>query len=125
MTPAVTRYDDLPTTEHAREFVGADHEDVPFSIILVDAPPSAGLDDTDTRTRRCSWLSREATVELGTTTLAVHGGEIVVGPANIPHGFTNTGSEPLRLIAIHGAAQFDTEWLGAPDPIWASMKPPR
>jgi hypothetical protein len=30
----------------------------------------------------------------------------------------------LRLTAIHGAAAFDTEWLTAPDPLWAS-KPER
>jgi hypothetical protein len=40
----------------------------------------------------------------------------VVGPANVPDGFTNTGTGPLRLTAIHGAAAFDTEWLTEPDP---------
>jgi hypothetical protein len=39
-------------------------------------------------------------------------------------GFTNTGTGPLHLTAIHGATAFDTEWLTAPDPVWAS-KPER
>jgi mannose-6-phosphate isomerase-like protein (cupin superfamily) len=56
--------------------------------------------------------------------MVVRGGQIVVGPANVPHGFTNAGTEPLRLTAIHGAADFDTEWLAEPDPQWAS-KPER
>jgi quercetin dioxygenase-like cupin family protein len=42
MVPLVIRTSDLPRTEHAHEFVGADHQDVPFSIILVEAPPGAG-----------------------------------------------------------------------------------
>jgi hypothetical protein len=40
------------------------------------------------------------------------------------HGFTNTGTGPLRLTAIHGAAAFETEWLTEPDPVWGS-KPER
>jgi quercetin dioxygenase-like cupin family protein len=41
-TPSVMEFDDLPSTEHAHEFVGEEHGDVPFSIILVHAPPGAG-----------------------------------------------------------------------------------
>jgi hypothetical protein len=40
--PSVTGFDHLPRTQHAHEFVGAQHGDVPFSIILVHAPPGAG-----------------------------------------------------------------------------------
>jgi hypothetical protein len=40
--PWVMGFDDLPRTEHAHEFVGADHGDVPFSVIFVHAPPDAG-----------------------------------------------------------------------------------
>jgi mannose-6-phosphate isomerase-like protein (cupin superfamily) len=45
-----------------------------------------------------------------------------VGPPNILHGFTNTGTEPLLLTSIHGAAEFDTEWLADPDPAWVSRR---
>jgi mannose-6-phosphate isomerase-like protein (cupin superfamily) len=64
--------------------------------------------------------SGEASFQLGDDTMVVRGGQIVVGPANVPHGFTNTGTEPLRLTAIHGAAEFHTEWLSGTDPVWAS-----
>jgi quercetin dioxygenase-like cupin family protein len=119
--PWVLEFDDLPRTEHAHEFVGAEHGDVPFSVILVHAPPGAGP-----RLHRHPYPevfvveSGEASFQLGDDTLVVHGGQIVVGPANVPHGFTNRGTEPLRLTAIHGAAAFDTEWLAAPDSLWAS-----
>jgi mannose-6-phosphate isomerase-like protein (cupin superfamily) len=64
--------------------------------------------------------SEEARFQLGNDAMVVRGGQVVVEPANVPHGFTNTGPEPLRLTAIHGAAEFDTEWLTEPDTVWAS-----
>ena len=39
---SLIQIDDLPDTEHAHEFVGADHGDVPVSLILVDSAPGAG-----------------------------------------------------------------------------------
>ena len=119
--PSVMRFDDLPHTEHAHEFVGAEHGDVPFSIILVHAAPGVGP-----RLHQHPYPevfvveSGEARFQLGDDTMVVRGGQIVVGPANVPHGFTNTGTELLRLTAIHGAAAFDTEWLLEPDTAWAS-----
>ena len=117
----VMRVNELPSTEHAHEFVGADHGAVPFSIILVHAAPGAGP-----RLHRHPYPevfvveSGEARFQLGDDARVVRGGEIVIGPANVPHGFTNTGTGELRLTAIHGAAAFETEWLTDHDPAWAS-----
>jgi mannose-6-phosphate isomerase-like protein (cupin superfamily) len=38
----VMEFDDLPHHQHAHEFVGADHGEDPFSVILVHAAPDAG-----------------------------------------------------------------------------------
>jgi quercetin dioxygenase-like cupin family protein len=82
---SVLRFGDLPSTEHAHEFVGAEHGDVPFSIILVHAAPGAGP-----RLHRHPYAevfvveSGEATFQLGDDTMVVRGGEVVVGPANVP-----------------------------------------
>jgi quercetin dioxygenase-like cupin family protein len=117
----VMRFNELPSTKHAHEFVGAEHGAVPFSIILVHAPPGAGP-----RLHRHPYPevfvveSGEARFQLGDDARVVRGGEIVIGPANVPHGFTNTGTGELRLTAIHGAAAFETEWLTDHDPVWAS-----
>ena len=61
--------------------------------------------------------SGTATTPLGDGELVVHGGEIVVAPANMPHGFTNTGADELRLTSIHSAAEFNTEWLAGHGPV--------
>jgi mannose-6-phosphate isomerase-like protein (cupin superfamily) len=113
--------DDLPRTKHAHEFVGADHGDVPFSIILVHSAPGAGP-----ALHRHPYAevfvveSGQATIRLGDDEVIARGGQIAVAPANLPHGFRNTGDGELRLTAIHGAARFDTEWLAGHDAAWAS-----
>lgn len=123
--PSAIDFDDLPQTEHAHEFVGADHGAVPFSIILVHAAPGAGP-----RLHRHPYAevfvieSGQATVQLGDESVVAHGGQIAVAPAGVPHGFINTGDGELRLTAIHGSGRFDTEWLAERDAAWAS-KPNR
>jgi quercetin dioxygenase-like cupin family protein len=119
--PRLIDVDTLPRTPHAHEFVGADHGEVPFSIILVDAPPEAGP-----RLHRHPYpevfviQSGQATIQLGSEEIVVVAGQIAIAPADTAHGFTNSGTTTLRLVAIHGAATFDTEWLTGPDPAWAS-----
>jgi mannose-6-phosphate isomerase-like protein (cupin superfamily) len=118
---SIIELDDLAHTEHAHEFVGAEHGDVPFSIILVHSAPGVGP-----KVHRHPYAevfvveSGQATFRIGDGTAVVDAGHIVVSPAGEAHGFTNTGSGELRLTAIHGAGRFDTEWLEGRDSTWAS-----
>ena len=117
----VIPFAELDRTKHAEELVGADHGDVPFSLILVHGPPGTGP-----RVHRHPYAEvfiverGEATFVLGDARPVVTDGHVVIGPPNVPHGFTNTGSGELRLIAIHGARRFITEWLAGGDPTWVS-----
>jgi quercetin dioxygenase-like cupin family protein len=117
--------DDLPHTVHSHEFVGADHGGVPFSLILVHTAPGTGP-----RLHRHPYAevfvveSGEATFTLGDQQLVVVGGQLVVGLPNVPHGFTNTGTSELRVVTIHGADTFTTEWLAGLDPEWTSKPSP-
>jgi mannose-6-phosphate isomerase-like protein (cupin superfamily) len=119
--PLVVPLDDLEHTRHAHEFVGAEHGDVPFSIILVHSQPGVGP-----KLHRHPYAevfvveAGEATFRLGEETVVVRAGHVVVGPPDVAHGFTNTGPGELRLVAIHGAPRFNTEWLAGDDPAWAS-----
>ena len=111
----------LDPTPHSHEFVGAEHGDVPFSIILVHSQPGVGP-----KLHRHPYPevfvveSGEATFQLGNETIVVTEGHVVIGPPNVPHGFTNSGPGELRLVAIHGAARFNTEWLAGADAPWTS-----
>jgi len=116
----VVNIDELPHTNNAHEFVGANF-DAPVSLILVHSASGEG-----------PALHRHPypevfVVEAGTATFVVddvevttHGRHVVVAPSNSWHGFKNTGAGELRLTAIHTAPTFDTEWRAASDPAWVS-----
>src|SRR5262245_8624930 len=117
--------DGLPHEPHSHEFVGADHGDVPFSVILVHSQPGVGP-----KLHRHPYAEvfivevGEATFQLDDETIVVPAGHVVVGPPDVPHGFTNSGSGELRLVAIHGASRFATEWLAGIDTTWTSKAAP-
>lgn len=115
--------DDLEHTRHAHEFVGAEHGDVPFCVILVHSQPGVGP-----KLHRHPYAevfvveAGQATFRIGAATAVVDAGHVVVSPAGEAHGFVNSGTAELRLVAIHGAPRFDTEWLEGPDAIWTSKR---
>ena len=118
-------FDDLEHTAHAHEVEGAAlGPDVGFSVIVVHSAPGVGP-----RVHRHPYPevfvveSGQATFLLGDETLVVGGGHVVVSPSGVPHGFVNSGDGELRLVAIHGASRFATEWLDGVDPAWATRPP--
>jgi len=120
----IVPFDALDHTEHAHELVGAEHG-APFSVILVHSQPGVGP-----RVHRHPYVEAfiveagEATFQLGDERAVVSEGHVVVGPSDVPHGFTNSGAGELRLVAIHGNPRFITEWLAEHDGTWVS-KPRR
>lgn len=117
----IVPYDELDHTEHAHELVGAEHGDVPFSVILVHSAPGAGP-----KLHRHPYAEvfivedGEATFRIGDETVVLGSGHVVISPPDEAHAFTNTGSGTLRLVAIHGAPRFTTEWFAGDDPVWRS-----
>jgi quercetin dioxygenase-like cupin family protein len=107
----LTHTAELPGSDEARDFVGNDHG-AELTLILVNVPSGDGPN-----------LHRHPYEEIfvvhaGTGTFFVdasqvegHAGDIVVAPAGTAHRFVNSGSDRLRLTAIHHAPQFTTEWL--------------
>lgn len=118
---SITPFEELEPTEHSHEFVGAEHGDVPFSVILVHSKPGVGP-----KVHRHPYPevfiveSGQATFQIGDRSMVVESGNVVVSPAGEAHGFVNSGTAELRLIAIHGSGRFSTEWLAGDDPTWAS-----
>jgi len=119
----IVPFDDLEHSEHSHEFVGAEHGEVPFCVILVHSRPGVGP-----KLHRHPYHevflveSGRATFQIGDRTAVVEGGHVVVSPPGEAHGFTNTGTGELRVTAIHGAGRFNTEWLSGPDPTWTSKR---
>ena len=118
---SIIEFGELAHTAHSHEFVGAEHGDIPFSLILVHSRPGVGP-----KLHRHPYAevfvveAGQATFRIGQETAVVEAGHVVVSPPGEAHGFINSGTSELRLTAIHGAGRFDTEWLAGPDPAWTS-----
>ena len=117
----VVALDDLEHGAHSHEFVGAEHGDVPFSIILVHSEPGAGP-----KLHRHPYAevfvveSGEATFRIGDRTQVVDQGprrrESAGRGARVHehgHGRAPPRRDPRR-------ARFDTEWLEGTDSVWSS-----
>ena len=78
---SIVPLDALPHTRHSHEFVGADHGEVPFSIILVHSRPGAGpAIHTHPYAEVFVVDSGQATFVLGDETVVVEaGGELFDG----------------------------------------------
>ena len=119
----VVPFDELEHSQHSHEFVGEEHGDVPFCVILVHSQPGVGP-----KLHRHPYPevfiveSGQATFRIGEDSIVVDAGHVVVSPPGEAHGCVNSGTGELRLTAIHGAGRFDTEWLAGDDPTWRSRE---
>jgi mannose-6-phosphate isomerase-like protein (cupin superfamily) len=82
------------------------------SLILVDTAPGDGP-----RLHRHEYEEVFAvhagtvTFTVGDDTLEAGPGDVLIAPAGVPHGFVNSGSGRLRMVAVHVSPKFVTEWL--------------
>lgn len=93
-------------------FHGSRHGDANVSFIWVEVEPGDGP-----RLHQHAYeeifivLEGKAIFTVGEETVKVSAGDIVIGPANVPHTFINDGPGILRQIDIHETATILTEWL--------------
>jgi quercetin dioxygenase-like cupin family protein len=89
---------DLPGNEVSRTFEGGKHGPCSVSFFLVHNQPGQGprlhhhhYDET------FLILGGRVRVTVGQETIEGGPGDIVIGPAEAPHGFTNLGPGPARM----------------------------
>jgi mannose-6-phosphate isomerase-like protein (cupin superfamily) len=95
-------------------FEGADHGSIALSLIVVsrlDHPAGPEL-HVHPYAEVFVVHEGEATFSVGDETIVAVGGQIVIAPSGQSHKFINTGSEPLRLTAIHPSARVQAERAG-------------
>jgi len=103
---------DLIDSEGDVTFRGHKYGDSNVSFIWVEAGAGDGP-----RLHRHAYeeifivLEGSATYTVGDETVVAKTGDIVVGPANVPHAFVNNGPGILRQIDIHATGHILTEWL--------------
>ena len=101
----------LQQSEHTAEFEGDAHG-TSVSFILVDMPPGEGV-ALHTHPYAEIFIVQEghARFTVGDVTIVVVAPRTLIGPANVPHAFTNVGDAHLKQVDIHLSPKFITEWL--------------
>ncbi|GHO71912.1 hypothetical protein KSC_108040 [Ktedonobacter sp. SOSP1-52] len=83
-------------------FQGKDYGGVPISFFWMQLPPDEGPTlHVHPYDEIFIVLEGHATFTLGENTVEVAAGNIVIGPANVPHKFSKVGSESLKIVTIH------------------------
>jgi len=83
-------------------FEGAQFGGIQATSFIVSSPPGAGVGlHVHPYPEVFILLRGQVRFRVGDETVEAHAGQIVIGPANVPHGFTNTGAEPLSMVSIH------------------------
>jgi quercetin dioxygenase-like cupin family protein len=82
------------------------------SIILVDTPPGRGPSLHRHQYEEVFAVQKgEVTFTIGDVERVARAGDVIVVPPGTPHGFVNSGDEPLGMVAVHVNSRFVTEWL--------------
>jgi mannose-6-phosphate isomerase-like protein (cupin superfamily) len=92
--------------EHGTLFQGGMYGNLPFSFFWVEVTPGQGSKLHMHPYDEIFVLQEgQAIFTLGDVVVKVEEGHIVIGPAEIPHKFFNSGSGPLRMVNIHPSQQ--------------------
>ena len=105
-------FSEIQINSTAYSFEGKKYGGVAASFFLVHTKPGKGpLLHTHPYEEVFIVQEGEVTFVIGTETLTVNGGNVVIVPPEIPHKFTNTGTTPLRQLSIHPTKEIITTWL--------------
>jgi quercetin dioxygenase-like cupin family protein len=101
----------LPGGKNSREFEGKDHA-AGLTLILVDVETGHGP-NLHRHPYEEIFVVHAGTGRFFVDEAEVQGraGDIVIAPARTAHRFVNSGTDRLKLTAIHHNPSFVTEWL--------------
>jgi mannose-6-phosphate isomerase-like protein (cupin superfamily) len=107
----VTEIAGLPGGENAVRFDGHEHGASVSFFITRNRPGTGPKLHKHPYDETFIMQEGEARFTVGDESIEAAAGEIVVVPANSPHGFVNTGEDVLRQVNIHASPWMKTEWL--------------
>src|ERR1051326_4926233 len=104
--------EDLRISETAFRFQGEAYGGVAGSFFWVFSLPGRGSKLHKHPYQEVFVLQEgQVTFTIGDTTLEVPACKVVVAPANTPHKYTNSGTDPLQMISFHPSPQVIQENL--------------
>ena len=100
--PTILPLSDFQINPTAYRFEGGTYGDVAVSFFLVHTRPGQGA-SLHSHPYPEVFLVQEGKVSfvVGSETVTVNGGNVVIVPPLTPHKFTNIGTTPLRMCGIH------------------------
>ena len=112
MNYTILNRNELPRDGNTYEFEGFLHQDTEVSFIWVDMPPG-GTIRLHKHPYKEIFIVQEGVSRftVGSETLEAHAGQVIIVPAEVPHKFSNAGSQRLKQIDIHINKEFLTDWL--------------
>lgn len=110
--PIILHRDELRHDANTYEFEGLKYQNTEVSFIWVDMPPG-GTIRLHKHPYKEIFIIQEgvATFTVGSSTVEVYAGQIVIVPAEMPHKFMNLSDKRLEQIDIHISKEFVTDWL--------------
>jgi mannose-6-phosphate isomerase-like protein (cupin superfamily) len=94
-----------------QEFEGYRYDNTNVSFIIVEAKPGEGPKLHSHPYEEVFIIQEgQATYTVGSDTIEATAGQIVIGPADVPHKFINSGTGILRQVDIHASPRFITTW---------------
>ncbi len=106
MHPTILHRDDLVHLTNTRKFEGYLFDETPVSFFLVDVVTGKGA-GLHTHPYAEVHIAQDGVAEytVGADKYRVTGGQVVIIPPEMPHGFVNIGAEPYRAVGIHPVAK--------------------
>jgi len=100
-------------SETAFLFEGAKRAGIGVSMFIVRTPPGGGVDlHTHPYSETFVMLAGEGRWTAGDEVIELRPQNVLVVPPQTPHGFRNTGDEPLLVVSVHESGHLDQTFTG-------------
>jgi len=105
--------DELKFSPTASLFEGGPRAGVDISVFVVRTPPGAAVElHVHPYAETFVLLEGSGRWSAGDDVVELQANQMLVVPPDTPHGFRNTGSEPLLVVSIHAAGTLEQTFLG-------------
>jgi mannose-6-phosphate isomerase-like protein (cupin superfamily) len=105
--------DDMKFSPTASLFEGLPRAGVGISVFVVRTPPGKGVDlHVHPYPETFVLLEGSGRWTAGDEVVDLHPNQVLVVPPHIPHGFRNTGNDPLLVVSVHERGTLEQTFLG-------------
>ena len=100
--------DEMKFSPTAALFEGLPRAGVGISVFVVRTPPGKGVDiHVHPYSETFVLLEGSGRWTAGDEAVDLHANQMLVVPSETPHGFRNTGEEPLLVVSVHESGTLD------------------